>query len=677
MIKTNGIAYSRFLLTALALCMSFVAGAQSLAQQKAGLRYEVEAKRMGTDVNSDDALPRSREFKRIDSTYYVGWMYEGVYKYNHAADYLGYKNAAIPLERCLGLLERDYRKELKTRTSDLMTYFPAYRFQLDYTMVAYYLMNCYSNMEDGQRVFDLLQRVVRLNFQRDYYMDAYNFLGWTVHRNRFYTSDKYAFLKNSIKENEALAHRYLDSGLRRTNANKRLNATIFPPGYEQQEKLGVYHYKSILYSYALNIDSAAYYYELMRSSSIFPHNNYATFRSICGDFREAESEYKLAVAQDAGDKRLKEWAYYTSTIDIYKSRPRDGVELLKGMVKANGSTPGFGWYNIALARCMLYDGQNAEAYRYVNKAAQFKELHLGTTLSQAHYDFSVQLIKLMHKLNEWEMQKFENRNWWYNPRALGNMTRILGEKYMLQFLIINQFAQNPERDRVIYKLFSTESTVSWDEVWYLIRDFSTRFFLERFQKEANTDERQYIRKYFRFFVAKLKMEQGDYKEARIMLDAILRDPNIDADYEKLFLARIAQAQAKCAQENEDQAAFESWMTVLYDTYPQLVPYTGMQMKMNLHIAGQRDETVVARLKDCNIDWVTDPSVPQAYIIFSGSGDKKKIDFYVVNRSGKYIVPRQSMPYQKAEKAGTDIAYRLFNIGSKAEEPETEAERTTL
>src|SRR6188472_2895634 len=65
------------------------------------LRYEVDAKRSGTNMNSDDALPRSREFIRIDSSYYVGWLFEGVYKYNHAADYVGYKNAAVPLERAL------------------------------------------------------------------------------------------------------------------------------------------------------------------------------------------------------------------------------------------------------------------------------------------------------------------------------------------------------------------------------------------------------------------------------------------------------------------------------------------------------------------------------------------------------------------------------------------------
>src|SRR5690606_38198078 len=107
---------------------------------------------------------------------------------------------------------------------------------------------------------------------------------------------------------------------------------------------------------------------------------------------------------------------------------------------------------------------------------------------QSHYDFSIQLNKLMTKEAEWEMQRFENRNWWYNPIALGRMSQLLGEKYLQQFLIINQFAQNPERDRVIYKLFSTESTVSWDEIWYLIKDFSTRFFLNRFEKELETDD---------------------------------------------------------------------------------------------------------------------------------------------------------------------------------------------
>jgi hypothetical protein len=655
-------------------CGSIVC-AQGLAVRNAGLRYEVDAKRIGTNINSEDALPRSREFKRIDSTYYVGWMYEGIYKFNHAADYLGFKNAAVPLEHAVRLLERDYRKQLATRSSDLMQYFPAYQYQLDYTQIAYNLLTCYNNMEEHMKSFELLRRVVKWNFQRDYMLDVYNQLAWTVHRNRYYTSAKYPFLKNNIDENERLANAYLDTGLRRIVRNKSLNATIFQPGYEEYEKQAVYHYKSMLYSYALKIDSASYYYNQMRNGPIFPHNNYATFRVVCGDFREAEKEYEEAVTQDAGDKRLKEWAYYSSILDIYKSMPKQGAELTRDMIKANGSTPGFGWYNIALARCLHYDGQVRESDRYANKAAEFKELHIGTTLTQAHYDFSLQLIKLMNKQDVWERQKFEHRNWWYNPVVLTNMTGLLGEKYLQQFLIINQFAQNPERERVIYKLFATESTVSWDEVWHLIKDFSTGFFLNRFQKELQTDERQYIRKYFRFFVARLKMKQGDYKEARILLEQVLRDPDIDAEYEKLLIARTYQAQAECAKELEDTRAYNDYLYRMYQLYPQLVPSTGMQMQMNLQVSGGVDEALVKRLKDCNINWATVGAMaPAAYLDFSVAGGKKMVTYYVVDRTGTYIVPKQSFTYAKPEEAGVQLAYRLFNIGGAIPKAEKEEAR---
>src|SRR5690606_19907635 len=118
----------------------------------------------------------------------------------------------------------------------------------DYTHIAYLLMNCYSNMEEPQKVYDLLRRVLRWNFQRDFYMDAYNYLGWTVHRNRFFTKDQYSFLGNSVAENEALALRYLDSGLRKIERDRLVNREIFPPGYERNDKLAVYHYKAMLYS---------------------------------------------------------------------------------------------------------------------------------------------------------------------------------------------------------------------------------------------------------------------------------------------------------------------------------------------------------------------------------------------------------------------------------------------
>ena len=634
-------------------------------------RYmDIDAKR-ASGIQPEDMLPRSREFKRIDSTYYVGWMLEGEYKYEHAADYLGYKNAAVPLERALNLLEHDYAAALATRTDNILTYYPIRIIRPDYTIIAYYLVQCYSNTDQPDKVYALLRRTLKWKFQMHLSMDSYNYLAWTVHRNRFYTSSKYAFLKNSIDENEKLANRYLDTSMMLIEKNKAINAPLaqYFPGYEQNEKMSVYHYKNILYSYSFNIDSAMYYFNLMRTGGRLPHNNYANFRSICGDFRTAEAEYKLASMQDASDKRLQEWAYYSTILDIYKAQPKTGALLARDMIKAAGSTPGYGWYNIALARCMLYDGQVSEANRYIDKAAGFKELHIGTTLGQSHYDFSIQLIKLINKEQAWQMDQFEHSNWWYNPNVLLDMARKLGEKYLQQFLIINQFAQNPERDRVIYKLFSTESTVSWDEIWYLVHDFSTQYFIKRFQKEAETDNRQYIRKYFELFATRLKMQQGKYSEAKPALDKLLRDPNTDADYERLFTARVYQAEAECARELKNEASQNEWLYRLYILYPQLVPYTGMPMNMNLRISGDVDPAVEKRLRAFNIHWVTNSSIPapSAYVIFTHNGDKKDITYYVLDQTGNYIVQKQSFAWQKPEEAATSVAYRLFNIGGKEED----------
>ncbi len=627
-------------------------------------RYEVDAKRTGTNIETDDALPRSREFLRIDSTYYVGWLYEGAYKYNHAADYVGFKNAIEPLERALRVMERDYRRDLATRKPDLIGYFPVFSRHVDYSAIVRYLNQCYLNTDQPDKSFALCRRYLKWNFQRDFF-DAYNYMMWATHRNRFYTSGKYAFLGNSIDENEARAAKYLDSALRRITVNAHFNAHIFPPGYEKDERLGVYHYKSMIYSYALKIDLAQKAFEVLRPTLYFPHNNYATFRAVCGDFREAEREYKIASGTDAADKRLQEWAYYTSILQIYKGYPKWGELQMKEMIAAVGSTPGFGWYNIALARCLFYDGQVGESERYADKAAIFKELHIGTTLGQSHYDFSVQLNKLMTKDARYEMQRFEHRNWWYNPAVLWNMSTARGDRYLQQFLIINQFSQNPERDRVIYKIFSTESTVSWDEVYYLIHDLGPKFFIKRFGDEAVKDPRPAVKKYFKLFIARLKIMQGDYKEATAILNEVLRDPTIDLSYEKLFVARTFQGLAEAADGRDNDAAKKEWMSRMYAAYPQLVPYSGLRMSMNLQVVGNPDKDALARLKDCNINWDGGANAPRAVVAFFKKGDTKLVEYFVISTGGEYIVPKQVFSYKSSAGGGVALAYRLFGIGGAA------------
>lgn len=650
----------------LAALLTFVSLASS-AQKNAAARYKIEAKRIGVSLESEDALPRSREFIRIDSTYYVGWLYEGAYKFNHAVDYLGFRNAAIPLERAMRLMERDFKKELGTRTRDLATYFPVYKYHIDYAQIAIRLNTCYTNTDDPEKVYAMLSRYAKWNFQKEFF-DVHNHLMWVVHRNRFYTKEKYAFLGNSIDENERLADSFLNFNLSKIRRFISFNSGIFPPGSEQTEILGAYHYKAVLHSYAFTIDSSEWYYKKMRDGGLPSHNNYATFKATIGDFKTAYEEYNEARTTDGTDKRLQEWAYYTTLLDLYRARPKAAISLARDMIKSAGSTPGFGWYNIALARSLRYDGQVREAERIADKAAEFKEVHIGTTLGQSHYDFSVQMQKLLVRQARGEMPRFENKNWWYNPGILSRIAGAIAERFLQQYLIVNQFAQNPERDRVIYALFSTESTVGWDEVWSLVGDFSTNFFLDRFEKELAANKRPGIQKYFQYFTARLRMKKGDWREARTILTTVLADSKLDKDYERLLIARCHEALAFCADELDDKAAQADHLYQLTTLYPQLVPFTGQQPAMALSVSGAVDQKVADRLLACNVEWTPAVGVPapRAYVVFTGAAGegRGRIEYWVEDARGASLVPRQRCTYElaKPDAAGVSMAYRLFGIG---------------
>jgi len=655
----------RRIVLALLATISFLIPAS--AQKNAAARYEIDAKRIGVSLESEDALPRSREFLRIDSTYYVGWLMEGSYKFKRAADYLGFRNAAVPLERALRLMERDFRLELSTRSSSLAVYYPVYKYHVDYAIIAQMLNTCYTNTDEPAKVYSVLRRYLRWNFQKDYF-DAYNHLMWLTHRNRFYTRAQYPFLADGIDANERLAHVYLDSCLAKIYRSRAINAAFFPAGSDEQEILGVYHYKAVLHAYAFAIDSAEWYFEKLRDGGMLSQNNYANFKAVTGDFRAARTAFDESRSQFTVEKALEEWAYYTPILDVYAGKPKDGARLARDMVKAAGSTPGFGWYNIALARCLLYDGQLREADLALEKAAGFKELHIGTTLGQPHYDFSVQMQRLTMLSMRAAMPGFENRGWWYKPGVLSRMAGARAERLLQQYIIVNQFAQNPERDRVIYTLFSTESTVSWDEVWTLIGDFSTAFFLKRFEDQLATDKRPAIRRYFQYFTARLHMRRGDWAAAEDTLRAVLAARGLDTETERLLIARCEEALSLCADARDNDAEAQTHAARFTELYPQLVPFSEVRAPMRLTVVGTPDQDLVDRLRECNVDWDPPGTVPapQAVIALVGAAGpgRQRVEYWTTDSRGRYIVPRQSCTYltENAEAAGVSLAYRLFGIG---------------
>lgn len=633
------------------------------AQSREVLRYEIDAKRGGMTYNSRDALPRGREFKRLDSSYYVGWMFEGTYKFEHAADFIGFRMAADQLEKASQLLEKDFKAQLRSRTADAFTYIKTMQYHRDWDYIAYCLMQCYSNMEMPDKVWKLLQRCKRNDLQDEFYLDTYSYLAWTVHRNRFYTSSKYAFLRNSIEENEKYANKLLDSCILKIRRDAQLNKTIFSADFEKEKMPGVWHYKSILFSYQLNIESGAHYYEKLRGTAYFPENNFATFCAIQGKFAEAEANYNIAKEQDAGDKRMKEPFYYSSIINTYKNENKSGIEELKDLIKANGSTPGFGWYNLALARNLLYDGQIAIATRYALRGAQFKEIHIGTTLGQNHYDFTTSLLNLMLKVKEIEQLKFLNKNWWYSPTLLSNIAKLTVEKYSLQFLIINQFSTNPERDQVIYKLFSTESTVSFDEVWHLIEGFSTNYFIDKFENASQSDKRILVKKYYKLFLAKLLLKKEKFTEASSILKELLSDPEVDKAYEKLFYARVLEAMIQCSGKLEEES---TKLVAAYTTeYPQLLPFSGIQVAVRLHSNEKNavEKEIIASLKKCNIQFTDDlsASAMDVTILFGKKGNSSVIQ-YSSKWNNNVIAPETEISYSDAKSIAEKLPLYIFNIG---------------
>ncbi|HMN32618.1 MAG TPA: hypothetical protein PKA54_04540 [Chitinophagaceae bacterium] len=634
------------------------------AQVLTPARYEIDAKRGSLRFNSPDALPRGREFKRIDSTYYVGWMFEGLYKYEHAADYIGFRMAAEQLEKASLLLEKDFKKELKNRTQDVFEYIQVMNIHKDWDYIAYSLMQCYSNMEAPDKVWELLQRCKKMNLQDEYLMETYNFLAWTVHRNRFYTKSKYSFLKNTITENEEYANKLLDSSVLKNNQDAKFNSSFINQDYYTTQKApAVWHYKSILYAYQLNIKLGSQYYEKLRKTAYFPENNFATFCLIQGKFKDADYYYSLSKKTDQGDKRMKESFYYSSVINAYKNNNKQEIEELKNLIKANGSTPGFGWYNLALTRSFIYDGQNQIASRYLTKATQFKEIHIGTTLGQTHYDFTSSLLNFIIKGREIEQLKFQDRNWWYHVNTLSKITKLIVEKFTIQYLIINQFSNNPERDLVIYKLFSTESTVSFDEIWYLINGFSTNFFIEKFKRELNEDSRPLVKRYFKLFLAKLYLKKENFKDAKKYLNEILNEKNIDIEYEKLFLARTYETMIHC---NEKLKIKEpKYYQLLMLTYPQLIPYTDIPFPIQLESNANTDEEkeLINSLKKSNIHWVENAKEPAAVlnIRFSKRGNINYIN-YKLNWGG-VITPESEVPYKNIQSIQYEIPYLIFGIGN--------------
>jgi hypothetical protein len=642
----------------------------AFAQSKEAARYEIDAKRLGVYPSSKDALPRSREFIRLDSTYYVGWMFEGLYKNERASDYLGYRFAITPLHKALTLLEKDFGGKLKNIFTSL-EYFQQYALRFDdFYQIAEALKTCYNSIEMPDSVMSLLDRIESYHFQKDYF-SINSERAWTYHRNRFYTSEKFSFLKNSIEENEKMAFQCCYDQITLIKKNKAANDMWYGENQSETDLLTVYHYIAILHDYNANYDSSEYYYRHLMDGGMIVWGNYAHLQEEQGNFADAimyfsRSQYRRRYS-------LSESDYYLPSLLIYGARTTDAIGMARQRIAEAGSTPGFGWYNIALARGYLYDGQLDSSEFFLNKAANFRELHIGTTLTQSQYDFTINLLRVQLMDKKISVIKFFNPGWWYSPTDLYNIMMLKLEKLMLEYSVVNALAHNPERKKIMYDLFCSETTVTYDESMYLMKEFSLPFFQNMYESYQENDPRGKVQRYFRMFAARFKLERGDEEEAGKDCEKILTiasnagagDPDyVDRANERLFAARVYEILCRAYDDDSDKLAF--YRGRFYEEFPQLVPFSGVKMKMSLSISGTDDETiskVVDEMKACNVEFTEGggEGIPQAAVQFNKKDKDYQAVINVVDASGRTVTIQQ-MIFRKAEGAGKELTLRLFGKG---------------
>ncbi|MEO5645069.1 MAG: hypothetical protein ABIQ40_11280 [Bacteroidia bacterium] len=551
------------------------------------IRQQIDAERRYLGFDDEKTLEKARGFQRADTTYYIGFMYEGGFRFYRANDELGFRQNIVSLEKAMRLIENDYDKELRTRTNDIFTYIRVSTLQNDYCDIAYWLQQSYQNIEMPGKAFETISRVRERNLQMEQGIESYNTMGWIYHRNRMYTpanGNEFAFLKNSVKENDSMAYKYLDSALLKHKIDAELNLGLFDASYLNRQYLYTYHYKAILFDYNLEIDSANFYYDELIRTGYYSSNNYAEFKLAMGEFQTSDEYFHEAAQRDGSrEKQTREYFYMRGTLDTYRGHPEQADTLLRKIVKEQIASPGYGWHSIALARALHYEGLTAESQERTNKASHFNELHIATTWGPEQYKTAYTTLDYTNQVQFKNDYFFEHGEWWFwlNP---ANWLKYAKYSYSIsnkKLILAAMVAKNPERKQTIYPIFSSENLVNFDEVWQIIDGFGNEYFIGFYQKLLKEDKRPKLKKYFRYFLAKLYLAEGKKAEAINYFEQVLNDPEINDEYQKLLYARCCEGMALASSGTTDK---NYWTQQMYEAFPQLVPQQG-GVTMRFHLDG--------------------------------------------------------------------------------------------
>lgn len=650
------------------ICLMMLSSLDASAQRrsKEQARYEIDAKRYGVDVRSEEALPRAKEFVRLDSTYYVGWLLEGMYKYERSADAIGFKNAIIPLRKSYDLIINEYDDVFHQMFSDYEFLNRNITRFHDLMIIVDALVASYDNVDLPDSSVQILDDIKKYNFKvdnlEDYAFGQYFHRAWLFHRNRFYTGKKYNFLKDNIAANQKAAYDISYEGLHYTEANKAIADEWFGESINLIDKLRLYHNLAIIHSYNKRYDSSVHYYSQLNEYGVMSDNNYASLQLELANFADANHYYNIAI-EDAEDYSLQEPFYFLPQLYVFSGKIDEAIKMDKEIITNRGSTPGFGWYNIALARSYLYDGQLDSCGLTLNKAINFDEVHIGTTLTQSQYEFTINLLRLQLIEKRIEQIKFQNKGWWYSLKTLWRVFSINIEKWITIYNTASQLAKNPEKDRMVYDLFCSEATSSYDENWHLLKYFSSSYFEKKYKNYQRNDQRQNANRYFQLFEAKFQLRGGKTKRARESFDKIISNVAVDTTYEKLYMGRLYEG--AILSNNVFAEKYEIYSNSLYSVYPELIPFSGIEISMKLNVHGTDNENirnVVKGIRKGNVNWSEKDNIPRADVFFEQRGNKYRAIINTYNAEGKPVVVDENLFFTNSYNAGSEILMRIFGKG---------------
>ncbi len=641
-------------------------------------RAKIDSLRWGYSYESAEAYRRAKQAQHIDSTYYVGYLIEGYHHFERAEEHSGLAKAVAPLRKALDLFEKDFSYALHMRITrdDIFAGFYRELFrQLDYYDMSNRLISAYLTLEQPDSAYSATQRLMEKDLVFDF--QSLHWLSWLYFRTRIYTSKKYAFLGNSIEENMRLALAFTDSMEARYRRNvpfiksQILGAVArgspFYNAFENSFVRGplstIANTRGILYGYNLNPALAASYFKKMEGDDGLAKMVNLGFTYLSAvDLRTAE-EYFRKVPDFGARSRGGHWQGF-SIVYVSKNEPLAGALTLRDDRDKHGYSIGYGWDNLCIARMFLYAGNLDESRRALAKAETFTEVHYNTSFREDQYRFLLRTLRLLNTQFEIREHQFENKNRWLSFDWWKSFPLLTFQKYTTLYRLANEMAENPERDMVFYRLFHTESIISYDELWFVIRNYSRDFFEKKFREHAADDPRTQLRRYYQYFLGRLLMAEGESEKAYDTLTEILNTRNMDREYEKLLIARIHESCAHIAADEGWRPQHLFHLNMLYQTYPQLVPFSGLQMGFRLQLpenlrnsADGHLQRLLTTLKGFNIDWdpPEDARFPEVELSLTEDG---QIQYHVlVNRE----VFTQGFVDPAAPEAGKSLAYRLFKI----------------